>query len=442
MAMVVDEESLMNQLRWRLIPWTMFLFMITMVDRVNIGYAALGMNKELGIGMTWFGTIAGIFFISYFLCEIPSNLILHRVGARIWIARIMISWGIVTFFTGFVQNITHLVICRFLLGAMEAGMFPGLILYFTYWFPAKHSARPVAFMMTGNAIASALGGPFATWLLDHVHGFGLAGWRWIFLVEGTGTVVVGVLCLFILVDRPQNAKFLSENEKQWLTARLAAEHKAKAKVMSISKWGALKNGWIWYFIACYFGGCAGLYLVFFWMPQILKRLSSLLTNTQVGLLSSIPYVCAVISMTIVSRHSDKTGERRWHAALGFVVTAFAFIGLTLTHSIALNVVFLCLAACGLYNFTGIFFAVATAVLGEASAAVGIALINCVGNLGSFAGPFLYGLTADLTHSTVAGTYLIAGLVLTSAVLLVCIPKRYERAATIEPVAGKGAAMTE
>jgi ACS family tartrate transporter-like MFS transporter len=425
---MVSEDALMNRLRWRLIPWPMFLFLWTLVDRVNIGYAALSMNKDLGISMTWFGTIAGIFYIAYFLFEIPSNVILHRVGARKWIARIVITWGLVTLLTGFVRGVTDLAICRFLLGAMEAGFYPGLVLYFTYWFPSKHQARAVSLLMVGSSFALVVGGPIATYILTHSQWLGYAGWRWIFFAEGAITVVAGIITFFIMVDRPRNATFLSEDEKQWLDERLKAELVAKSKVMTVSKWGVMKNGWIWYFTLCYFGCIIGLTLCYFWMPQILKRLSATLTNTQIGWISSIPYVCATIAMVAIARHSDKKMERRWHAALSLTATVFALIGLTFSHNLVLSVILLCLAAAGPYTYMVVFWALPSTVLGEATAAVGIAMINSVGNLGGLLGPYLYGFLGDLTHSTTAGTYIVAAFVLMTCIMTVFIPKRYENAA--------------
>jgi ACS family tartrate transporter-like MFS transporter len=428
---VVDEERLMNRLRWRIIPFVMFLYIVTIIDRVNIGFAALGMNKDLGISMTVFGTLAGIFFISYFIFEIPSNVILHRVGARMWIARIMITWGIVTLLTGFVRGVTDLAICRFLLGAAEAGFYPGIVLYFTYWFPAKHHARAVSLFLIGLAAANIIGGPFATWILDNIKWFGLAGWRWIFILEGVLTVVLGVVTLFVLVNRPQEALFLSEDEKKWLATKMKAEHETRSKVVKMSKWGTLKNGRVWYFTLCYFGYAFGMSLLFFWVPQILKRLSSVLTNTQVGWISSIPYVCAIIAMVTIARHSDKTMERRWHSGLSMAVMVFALIGLTQTNNLVVSVILLCLAASGIYSFVAVFWALPTAILGEATAAVGIALINSIGNLGNFVGPYFFGFLADLTHSTVAGTYLTAAFVLMTTILTICVPRRHERASTGE-----------
>jgi len=425
----VDEEQLMNRLRWRIIPYVMFLYVVTIIDRVNIGFAALGMNKDLGISMTVFGTLAGIFFISYFIFEIPSNVILHRVGARMWIARIMITWGIVTILTGFVRGVTDLAICRFLLGAAEAGFYPGIVLYFTYWFPAKHHARAVSLFLIGMGVANIIGGPFATWILDNIRWFDLAGWRWIFIAEGVLTVVFGVATLFILVNRPQDAKFLREDEKKWLAMRLTAEQETRTKVVRMSKWGTLRNGRVWYFTLCYFGYAFGMSLLLFWVPQIIKRLSSVLTNTQVGWISAIPYVCAIIAMVTIARHSDKTMERRWHSGLSMAVMVLALVGLTQTNNLVLSVILLCLAASGIYSFVAVFWALPTAVLGEATAAVGIALINSIGNLGNFVGPYFFGFLADLTRSTVAGTYLTAAFVLMTTILTICVPKRHERAAS-------------
>ena len=428
-TVVVDEERLMNRLRWRIIPYVMFLYIVTIIDRVNISFAALRMNKDLGLSMTVFGTIAGIFFLSYFIFEIPSNVILHRVGARLWIARIMITWGIVTILTGFVRNVTDIAICRFLLGAAEAGFYPGIVLYFTYWFPAKHHARAVSLFLVGMGLANIIGGPFATWILDKVTWFGMAGWRWIFIVEGIPTIILGVVTAFILVDRPQDAKFLSEDEKGWLATRMTAEQEARTKVARMSKWGTLKNGRVWYFTLCYFGYAIGISLLLFWMPQIIKRLSSVLTNTQVGWISAIPYICAIIAMLLVARHSDKTFERRWHSGLSMAVMVLALIGLTLTHNLVLSVILLCLAASGVYSFVAVFWALPTALLGEATAAVGVALINSIGNLGGFVGPYLFGFLADATHSTVVGTYVTAAFVLMTTILTIAVPKKHERAAT-------------
>ena len=432
----VNEEHLMTRLRWRIIPWVMFLYIVTIVDRVNIGFAALGMNKDLGISMTVFGTVAGIFFVSYFLFEIPSNVILHRVGARIWIARIMITWGIITLLTAFVRGVWDLAICRFLLGAAEAGFYPGIVLYFTYWFPAKHHARAVSLFLVGMGTAGIVGGPIATWIIDNLQWFGLPGWRWIFLVEGVITLLCGVATLLIMVDRPKDAKYLSTAEKQWLAARLSTEQAARTQVVRISKWGTLKNGRVWYFTLCYFGYAFGMSLFLFWVPQILKRLSSVLTNTEVGWISSIPFVCAIIVMVLIARHSDRVMERRWHSGLSMFAMVVALLALTQTDSLVLSVILLSVAASGIYSFVAVFWALPTAVLGEATAAVGIAMINAIGNLGGFVGPQVFGWLADVTHSTVAGTLVTAAAVLMTTILTICVPKRHEQAATGELTIGK------
>jgi ACS family tartrate transporter-like MFS transporter len=254
-------------------------------------------------------------------------------------------------------------------------------------------------------------------------------------MEGVLTVVLGVVTLFVLVNRPQEAMFLSEDEKKWLATKMKAEQDTRSKVVKMSKWGTLKNGRVWYFTLCYFGYAFGMSLLFFWVPQILKRLSSVLTNTQVGWISSIPYVCAVIAMVTIARHSDKTMERRWHSGLSMAVMVFALIGLTQTTNLVMSVILLCLAASGIYSFVAVFWALPTAILGEATAAVGIALINSIGNLGNFVGPYFFGFLADLTHSTVAGTYLTAAFVLMTTILTISVSKKHERASTGEvPVA--------
>jgi ACS family tartrate transporter-like MFS transporter len=427
-AQSIEERHLINKLCWKLTPWLIFLFILTLMDRVNIGFAALGMNQELGISMSWFGALSGIYYISYFLFEIPSNVILHKLGARKWIARIVVTWGLVTLLTAFVRGTTDLAICRFLLGAMEAGFYPGMVLYFTYWFPARHRARVVSLLMIGSAAALVIGGPVATFILDNVRLLGFSGWRWIFLAEGGVTTLAGILTWFVMIDYPRDAAFLSDRERAWLEAELTREQEARIKVMQMPKWGPLKNGWVWYFTLCYFGCIIGLTLLYFWMPQILKKLSSVLTNTEVGWISSIPYVCAIGAMLVIAYHSDKTKERRWHAGLSLAATALAVVGLTFTSNLVVSVILLCFAAAGAYTYMVVFWALPTAVLSGATAAVGIAMINSIGNLGGFFGPYLYGFLGDLTHSTTAGTYLVGAFVFLTCILTICIPRRFERAA--------------
>ncbi len=431
-GVVVDEERLTSKLRWNVIPFVFLLYVIAILDRVNVGVAALTMNKDLGISATVFGTISGIFFISYFIFEIPSNAILYRVGARIWIARIMITWGLVTVFQGLARGAMDIGILRFLLGAAEAGFFPGIVLYLTFWFPARSYARAITLFATAVAIANIIGAPVSGWIVGNGGWLGLVGWRWVFILEGIPAVILGVVTLFVLVDRPQKAKFLSEDEKKWLAARLAAEHEARLKVVRVSEWGALKNGWLWYFAVCYFGFVFGLYALVFWMPQIVKGLSSSFSTTQIGFITAIPYICAVISMVLVANHSDKVMERRLHAGIPLIVAAVAALGLTMTENVVLSIILLSVATMGIYTFLATFWTLPTAILGEAAAAVGIALINSVGNLGGFVGPFVIGFLADRTHTMSAGMYALAAILLIAGILTMAVPKKHEEAVAKAP----------
>ena len=429
---VVDEEQLTSKLRRNVIPFVFLLYVIAILDRVNVGVAALTMNKELGISATAFGTISGIFFISYFIFEVPSNAILYRVGARIWIARIMITWGIVTLLQGLARGAMDLGILRFILGAAEAGFFPGIVLYLTFWFPARTYARAITLFATAVAVANIVGSPISGWIV------GTVGWRWVFILEGIPAVILGIITLFVLVDRPQKAQFLSEDEKKWLAARLAAEHEARLKVVKVSEWGALKNGWLWYFAVCYFGFVFGLYALVFWMPQIVKGLSSSFSTTQIGFITAIPYICAVISMVLVANHSDKVMERRFHAGVPLIVAAVAAFGLTTTENVVVSIILLSIATMGIYTFLATFWTLPTAILGEAAAAVGIALINSVGNLGGFVGPFVIGYLADSTHTMSAGMYALAVILLIAGVLTVAVPKKHEEAVSQTPAVEAGA----
>ncbi|HEX9014858.1 MAG TPA: MFS transporter [Chloroflexota bacterium] len=423
---VIDEERLMSRLRWKLIPYVFLLYVVAILDRVNVGNAALTMNKELGISAAVFGTIAGIFFIFYFVFEVPSNAILHRVGARIWIARIMITWGIVTILQGFARGTVDLTILRSLLGAAEAGFYPGIVLYFTYWFTTRHHARAVSLFITGVAVANIIGNPIAGWILDNVNWLGMPGWRWLFIMEGIPAVALGILTPFVMTNRPKDAKFLSQEEKSYLINKLAEEQAAREKTVKMSEWGVLKSGRVWYFALAYFGYACGMNGINMWMPQIVKSLSSVLSNTQVGLISAIPFIFSAIAMVLVARHSDKTMERRLHSGLSMLVMVVALIGLTFTKDLVLSVILLCLAAAGIYGWVGTFWALPTAMLGEGTAAVGIALINSIGNLGGFVGPYLFGFLSDSTGSNTAGYYAFAGLVLMTSLLTLALPKKQEK----------------
>jgi ACS family tartrate transporter-like MFS transporter len=419
----INEEGLMSKLRWRIVPYIMLLYIVAVMDRVNIGFAALTMNKSLGISASAYGMLAGIFFISYFFFEVPSNIIMHKVGARRWIARILISWGAVTMLMAFAKTANQVAILRFLLGAAEAGFYPCIILYLTFWFPSRHFARTMSFFMCGQALANITTGPISTWILDHAAWSGLESWRWLFVLEGVPAVILGFVTIFILTDRPEQAKFLSSEEKDWLCAEIRREHEAKMAKMNISKWAVFKQGRVWHLAWCYICYVVALYGLGMWVPQILRGLSKVLSNFQIGLISTLPYFCGVVAMLLVARHSDKTVERRWHASLPISVAFFGLIALTMTSNLWLSLAYICISTAAIYCFVGTFWTLPNLFLSEATAAVGIAIINSVGNLGGFLGPYAVGFLKDATGSTNAGMYFLASFALMATLSILAIPAK-------------------
>src|SRR5215831_15579732 len=309
----------------RIIPVVLVLFVINYVDRVNIAFAALTMNKELAITSQQYGLIAGIFFFGYFVFEIPSNLLLHRLGARVWIARILISWGIVAVLTGFVKVAFHLYALRFLLGVAEAGYVPGIVLYLTYWFRQRYLAHATALLCTGTPIANVIGAPVSGLILDHIHWVGLSSWRWLLILEGIPAVLAGILTYFFLPNRPSDAKFLTPAEKDWLSAELRREEIEKLAAHRMTVGQAVAHGRTWHLTAIYFAQVLSMYAVLFWMPQLIKAVFNQDSNTTIGILVMIPYVAAVSAMIIVARSSDRALERRYHGAVAQMVAAAALL---------------------------------------------------------------------------------------------------------------------
>lgn len=418
-----DEKKTISKLRWKLIPLIMIMYMVSIMDRVNISFAALEMNHELGITPDMFGFIAGIFFLAYFFFEVPSNVLMHRFGARLWISRILISWGLVTIITGFADTVWHLEILRVLLGVCEAGFYPAMILYLTFWFPEKYFASTVSVFMCGQALTNIITGPISTFIIDNVYWLGLAGWRWLFILEGIPAVLLGIIALCIMVDRPEQAKFLDPEEKQGLLDTLAKERDLKMSKKSVSKWQAFQDKKVWHLSFSYLCYVITLYGLGLWMPQIIKSLSSTLTNTGVGLISAIPYICGGIAMVLVARHSDKTMERRYHVGLPIGIAFFSLIALTMTSDLWISVVLLCVSTAAIYCFVGTFWTLPTMFLAEATAAVGIAIINSVANLGGFIGPYVVGYLKSATHSDVFGMYFLASFALLGMASVLLLKKR-------------------
>lgn len=405
----------------RLIPFLFILYVVAYLDRVNVSFAALKMNEDLGFSASVYGWGFGIFFIGYFAFEVPSNLLLQRTGARRWIARIMVSWGVVSAAMMFVQNATQFYVLRFLLGLAEAGFFPGIILYLTYWFTRAERARAVAWFMTATSISGVIGGPISGELL-RLHGYGgLAGWQWLFLLEGLPAVVLGVVVYYFLTDRPEFATWLSEEERAWLVAHTRADEAERAAAHGTSLAAALKTPAVWFFCLLYFTLVIGFYGIGSWLPKIIKS-SGDLTDTQVGWLSAIPNLASVFAMVAVGTSSDRTQERRWHVALSALVGA-AGLGLATfcLDSTGLVLAALAVALAGLRSTLGPFWALPTSVLAGSAAAGGIAFINSVGNLGGSVGPTVYGELFDRYTSHAPGLWFLAGSLVVAAGVVLWIP---------------------
>ncbi|HYL84068.1 MAG TPA: MFS transporter [Candidatus Angelobacter sp.] len=411
-----------RKLQVRLIPYLFVLYVVAFVDRINIGFAALTMNKGLGITGQQYGLAAGIFFLGYFLFEVPSNLILHKVGARAWIARILLTWGVVAVLTGLVQNAHQLYAARFLLGLAEAGYFPGIVLYLTYWFPQREQARTLGLFLTGYPVTSIVGGPISGFILDHIHWLGIGSWRWLFILEGIPAIVLGFSTYLVLASRPEEAKFLSSEEKEWLRAELEREYIEKLKQPRTSAIEGMTSPRVWHLVAVYFGMMIGGYTMAFWMPQLVKSLSAEYSNSLVGYLVMIPYAAAFIGMILVSRSSDRRMERRYHTAVSLVAGGAAFMGLSLIHSPFLSIALFVLLAVGYCSSLSPFWAMPSEFLTGFSAASGIALINSVGNLGGFVGPYAVGFLNQKTGNLYGGLAFAGLFMLVAATLVLFLPK--------------------
>jgi MFS transporter, ACS family, tartrate transporter len=413
----------------RILPFLLILYIAAFLDRVNVAYAGLEMTKDLGFSDRVFGLGAGIFFLGYVLLEIPGALIVERWSARRWIARILISWGVITAFTSLINTSTEFYVMRFLLGVAEAGFFPGVIVYLSHWFRAEDRAKAIAGFMIGIPISSIVGSPIAGLIL-RVHWLGLNGWRWLFILEGVPAIILGAITLFYLTDWPHQANWLPEEEKAWLTQNLA-EERTKSASTHVSVLQALGQSRVIVLALVYFFGDMGLYGFTIWFPTILKRTSGL-PVIAVTLLGTLPYIAALAAVLAVGWHSDRSGERRWHTALPlFIGAAVLFAGLELSASLPVQMIlFILLAAC-LHCWQPTFWALPTMFLTESAAAASIGLINAIGNLGGFAGPFLLGYMRSHAHSFGSGLAVLMFSLLLAGILVLCI-KPTPAARTLAP----------
>lgn len=421
------EAETIRKVTWRLIPFLMLCYLLAFIDRGNIGMAALQMNDDLGLTKKMFGFAGSLFFFSYFLFEVPSNLALQKFGARKWIARIMITWGLVSACMALVQGATSLYVLRFLLGAAEAGFFPGVVLYLTYWFPAAYRARIVAIFMVAVPMASFVGSPLSALLLQADGLFGLRGWHWLFILEGLPTVLMGVACLFFLTDRPEQAKWLSDAQRSWLSARLEKERSEKKTAgPRPSIWKLLRSKEVLGMaLVCSTASAAGSVLGV-WQPQLLKSFG--LTIMQTGLVNSIPYVIAAVLMVWWGRHSDRKGERRWHTAVPLALISAGMLGSLFISSLAPTVVLLSCVLIGAYSFKGPFWALSSSWLAPGSAAAGLAAINAASNLiGGGLMVNVYGWIKDETGSHSLALLPIAVLALASIVTLLVLSSDAQQA---------------
>ena len=415
------EAATYKKVGWRLIPFLLLCYVVAYLNRVNVGFAKLQMLQDLQFSDTVYGLGAGIFFIGYFLFEVPSNVILHRVGARVWIARIMVTWGVISAGMMFVESVTSFYVMRFLLGVAEAGFFPGIILYLTYWYPAARRARMTALFMSAIALSGVIGGPLSGWIMQSFAGVGgLKGWQWLFVLEGLPSVVVGIATLFYLDDSIDGAKWLTSPEKELLKRNISLDNASK---QHLSITAVFKDGRVWLLGLIYFSFVMGLYGVSFWLPTIIKA-TGVKDALQIGMLTAIPYGSAVVAMIFVSRSADRTGERRWHIAVPALLGAVGLVlSVTWGQNTVLAMTALTLATMGILTTLPLFWSLPTSFLAGAGAAAGIALINSVGNLAGFVSPFAVGWLKDMTQSTNAGMYLLSVSLVVGALLTLSVPAR-------------------
>ncbi|MBI6741365.1 MFS transporter [Pseudomonas syringae] len=421
------QRTTMRRVAWRLLPFLILCYLIAIIDRGNIGMASLQMNHDLGLSPAIFGFASSLFFVSYFLVEVPSNLALQKFGARIWIARIMITWGLISAGTAFVQGANSLYVMRFLLGAAEAGFFPGVLLYMTYWLPSAYRARMVAIFMVAIPGANFLGSPLSGYLLTLDGWMGMRGWHWLFILEGIPAVLLGIACLFILTDRPAQARWLDDEQRTWLVNKLDEERKLKTNIGHISLWKLLRHKDIWVMALIYSGASAAGSTMSVWAPQLLKSFG--LSNLEIGFVNAIPYGIASVAMIIWGRSSDRSNERRWHtSATLFLITAGLLLALV-TSSLPATVVMLTMVLIGAYSMKGPFWALVSNWLSSSTAAAGLAAIGALANLiGGGIMVNAYGAIHQATGSYAIALLPLAALCAAGAIAVVVMGRSRKREA--------------
>jgi MFS transporter, ACS family, tartrate transporter len=426
MALIADRADLSavanrtrRRITRRVMPYLMLLFVIAFIDRVNVGYAALRMKGDLAFGDDVIGFGAGVFFIGYFLLEIPGTILVEKWSARGWISRIMISWGVVAILMGFMNSRHQFYFLRFLLGAAEAGFFPGIIVYLSHWFRYEDRAKAVAMFMAAVPISNIIGAP-ASGLLMSLNWWGLAGWRWLFIIEGVPAILFGIVTIFYLTDRPDQAHWLTQEEKRWITGELENERQRKREKHSYRILQAMRHREVLLLATIYFLTVTATYGFNFWLPTIIKKASgaSILT---VSLLSALPYCAALAGMLLVGWSSDRTRERRWHAAGCMMIVGLGLLlSLVTQNHIGLAISMFSLAAVGMYGYLPSFWALPTSFLSGTAAAASIGLINSIGNLGGFAGPYVVGYVSKVTGSFSGGVLYLSISALLAATLVLSI----------------------
>jgi len=408
---------------WRLMPFLFLLYIVAYLDRINVSFAVLQMREQLGLSDRVYGRAAGMFFAGYFLFQLPSNLVLEKVGVRRWISSLMVTWGVISCLMIFIRGPVSFYTMRFLLGAAEAGFFPGVILYMKHWFPASARARAVAWFMTANPIAGIIGSPVSGALLG-LRGAGLAGWQWMFLIEGTPAIVFGATVFWVLSDHPQEASWLEGGERAWLLERLESERQAESGLGKASFWEVLVSGRIWMLSAVYFGVSTTMYGVTLWLPSVIRALSGL-SYFMTSLVAVIPFVATTIAMVLVGMHSDRTGERRWHTAIPAFLGAAALVAAAYGSSVALVVAGIGLGLACAEAMVGPFWAMATSRMAGLSAAAGIAVINSLANLGGYFGPDIIGLFRTANGGFRGGLLAIAATVALSGTFALIVGRQTE-----------------